>query len=72
MITTLAAALGLSPAATLTAIGSDSQRRFVIVIVGGLMLAMLMNICLLPTLHVWAAADHDVLPEPEADFDEGL
>ena len=72
MMTTLVATLGLLPAATSTAIGSDSQRPFAIVIVGGLMLAMLMNIFLLPTLYVWSAGDHDVLPEPEADFDEGL
>jgi cobalt-zinc-cadmium resistance protein CzcA len=72
MMTTLVATLGLLPAATSTAIGSDSQRPFAIVIVGGLMVAMLMNIFLLPTLYVWAAGDHDVLPEPEADFDEAL
>src|SRR6516225_7927683 len=70
MMTTLVATLGLLPAATSTAIGSDSQRPFAIVIVGGLMVAMLMNIFLLPTLYVWSARDHDVLPEPEADFDE--
>jgi cobalt-zinc-cadmium resistance protein CzcA len=70
MMTTLVATLGLLPAATSTAIGSDSQRPFAIVIVGGLMVAMLMNIFLLPTLYVWSAADHDVLPEPETDFDE--
>jgi cobalt-zinc-cadmium resistance protein CzcA len=72
MMTTLVATLGLLPAATSTAIGSDSQRPFAIVIVGGLMVAMLMNIFLLPTLYVWSAGDHDVLPEPEADFDEGV
>ena len=52
------------------AIGSDSQRPFAIVIVGGLMVAMVMNIFLLPTLYVWVAADDDVLPAPEADFEE--
>jgi cobalt-zinc-cadmium resistance protein CzcA len=70
MMTTLVATLGLLPAAMSTAIGSDSQRPFAIVIVGGLMMAMLMNIFLLPTLYVWVAAPHDVLPEPESDFDE--
>jgi cobalt-zinc-cadmium resistance protein CzcA len=70
MMTTLVATLGLLPAATSTAIGSDSQRPFAIVIVGGLMVAMLMNIFLLPTLYVWSADDRDVLPEPESDFDE--
>jgi cobalt-zinc-cadmium resistance protein CzcA len=70
MMTTLVATLGLLPAAMSRAIGSDSQRPFAIVIVGGLMLAMMMNIFLLPTLYVWVAGDHDVLPTPEAGFDE--
>ena len=70
MMTTLVATLGLLPAATSTAIGSDSQRPFAIVIVGGLMVAMMMNIFLLPTLYVWVAGDHDVLPTPELGFDE--
>jgi cobalt-zinc-cadmium resistance protein CzcA len=70
MMTTLVATLGLLPAATSTAIGSDSQRPFAIVIVGGLMLAMVMNIFLLPTLYVWVAGDRDVLPAPEPGFDE--
>ncbi len=71
MMTTLVATLGLLPAAMSRAIGSDSQRPFAIVIVGGLMLAMVMNIFLLPTLYVWAAGSHDVLPAPEPGFDEG-
>ena len=51
-------------------IGSDSQRPFAIVIVGGLMVSMLINLVLLPTLYVWVAGDGDVLPAPDADFDE--
>jgi cobalt-zinc-cadmium resistance protein CzcA len=70
MMTTLVATLGLLPAALSTGIGSDSQRPFAIVIVGGLMVAMVANIFLLPTLYVWAAGPQDVLPEPEAEFDE--
>jgi cobalt-zinc-cadmium resistance protein CzcA len=65
MMTTLVATLGLLPAALSRGIGSDSQRPFAIVIVGGLMLAMLMNIFLLPTLYVWVARNTDILPEPE-------
>jgi len=72
MMTTLVATLGLLPAATSRAIGSDSQRPFAIVIVGGLMVAMLMNIFLLPTLYVWVAGDQDVLPRPEAEFEESV
>jgi cobalt-zinc-cadmium resistance protein CzcA len=69
MMTTLVATLGLLPAALSHAIGSDSQRPFAIVIVGGLMVAMMMNIFLLPSLYVWVATDHDVLPELEPGFD---
>jgi hypothetical protein len=28
-----------------------------------------MSIFLLPALYVWMAGEHDVLPEPEAEFD---
>jgi cobalt-zinc-cadmium resistance protein CzcA len=69
MMTTLVATLGLLPAALSHAIGSDSQRPFAIVIVGGLMVAMLMNIFLLPSLYVWIARDQDVLPELEPGFE---
>jgi cobalt-zinc-cadmium resistance protein CzcA len=72
MMTTLVATLGLLPAAMSRAIGSDSQRPFAIVIVGGLMVAMVMNIFLLPTLYVWVAGDQDVLPTPEAEFEESM
>jgi cobalt-zinc-cadmium resistance protein CzcA len=65
MMTTLVATLGLLPAALSHAIGSDSQRPFAIVIVGGLMVAMVMNVFLLPTLYVWVARPHDRLPEPD-------
>src|SRR5262249_29299883 len=70
VMTTLVATLGLLPAAVSHGIGSDSQRPFAIVIVGGLMVAMLINVVLLPTLYVCAAGDRDVLPAPERDFDE--
>jgi len=70
VMTTLVATLGLLPAALSRGIGSDSQRPFAIVIVGGLMVAMMLNLILLPTLYVWVARGGDVLPAPEADFDE--
>ncbi len=70
MMTTLVATLGLLPAAMSRGIGSDSQRPFAIVIVGGLMVGMLINIFLLPTLYATIAGDHDILPEPEASFEE--
>jgi cobalt-zinc-cadmium resistance protein CzcA len=69
MMTMLVATLGLLPAALSHAIGSDSQRPFAIVIVGGLVSDLLMSIFLLPTLYVWFARDGDRLPEPEASFE---
>ncbi len=63
MMTMLVATLGLLPAATSHGIGSDSQRPFAIVIVGGLIGALLINVFLLPTLYVWIARKDDVLPK---------
>src|SRR5579871_6246311 len=67
MITMLVATLGLLPAAFSHEIGSDSQRPFAIVIVGGLISDLLMSIYLLPTLYAWIAREGDVLPEPETE-----
>jgi heavy metal efflux system protein len=72
IMTMLVATLGLLPAALSHAIGSDSQRPFAVVIVGGLVGALLLSVFLLPTLYVWFAREGDRLPEPEADFAEGL
>ena len=69
MMTMLVATLGLIPAALSHAIGSDSQRPFAIVIVGGLISDLVMSIFLLPTLYVWFAGEHDVLPIPEGEFE---
>jgi len=71
MMTMLVATLGLLPAALSRGIGSDSQRPFAIVIVGGLVGALLLSIFLLPTLYVWIAKDGDKLPMPEGEFEEG-
>ena len=53
MMTMLVATLGLLPAAMSHGIGSDTQRPFAIVIVGGLIATLLMSIFLLPTLYAW-------------------
>lgn len=71
MMTMLVATLGLLPAALSHAIGSDSQRPFAIVIVGGLIAALIISIFLLPTLYVWIAGDHDVLPAAGKEFEAG-
>jgi cobalt-zinc-cadmium resistance protein CzcA len=72
LMTMLVAILGLLPAALSRGIGSDSQRPFAIVIVGGLVGALLLSIFLLPTLYVWFAGDRDKLPDPEPGFEENL
>jgi cobalt-zinc-cadmium resistance protein CzcA len=69
MMTMLVATLGLLPAATSHGIGSDSQRPFAMVIVGGLVGALLISVFLLPTLYVWIAKPTDVLPTPETEFE---
>ena len=69
MMTMLVATLGLLPAALSRGIGSDSQRPFAIVIVGGLIGALFLSIFLLPALYVWVARDGDKLPPPDPSFE---
>ncbi len=69
MMTMLVATLGLLPAALSHDIGSDSQRPFAIVIVGGLISDLLLSIVLLPTFYVWIAREGDQLPELEASLE---
>jgi heavy metal efflux system protein len=72
LMTMLVASLGLLPAALSHGIGSDSQRPFAIVIVGGLVTSLLLSIFLLPTLYVLTAGAKDKLPQPSSEFAEGL
>ena len=51
LMTALLASLGLLPAAMSHAIGSDTQRPFAIVIIGGLMSSTVLTMLLLPTLY---------------------
>ncbi len=62
MMTMLVATLGLLPAAISHDIGSDSQRPFAIVIVGGLTVDLIMSTFLLPTFYAWWARPTDRLP----------
>ncbi len=61
MMTALVACLGLLPAAISTGIGSDSQKPFAIVIVGGLLSRLLLSIFLAPVLYALVAKKDDVL-----------
>jgi cobalt-zinc-cadmium resistance protein CzcA len=65
MMTMLVATLGLLPAAMSHGIGSDSQRPFAIVIVGGLLTGLALSLVLLPTFYSWIAGPDDVLPLEE-------
>src|SRR3954468_14216667 len=51
LMTALLASLGLLPAAVSHAIGSDTQRPFAIVIIGGLISSTVLTMLLLPTLY---------------------
>ncbi|MBV9574128.1 MAG: efflux RND transporter permease subunit, partial [Acidobacteriales bacterium] len=70
MMTMLVATLGLLPAAMSHDIGSDSQRPFAIVIVGGLIVELFISIILWPTLYVFWARPGDTLPAAEATFSD--
>lgn len=65
LMTMLVATFGLLPAALSHGIGSDSQRPFAIVIVGGLVTDLLISLFLLPTLYAWFASRYDRLPEAD-------
>jgi cobalt-zinc-cadmium resistance protein CzcA len=69
MMTMLVATLGLVPAALSHGIGSDSQRPFAIVIVGGLLAALPLSVFLLPTLYVWFAGPADF---PDVEHSEQI
>jgi heavy metal efflux system protein len=70
MMTMLVATLGLLPAAMSHEIGSDSQRPFAIVIVGGLIVELFISIVLLPAMYVFWARPGDKLPPAEIGFVE--
>ena len=61
MMTALVAALGLLPAALSTGVGSDTQKPFALVIVGGLFSRLLISVFLMPVLYAVIARPHDHL-----------
>jgi cobalt-zinc-cadmium resistance protein CzcA len=61
MMTALVACLGMLPAAISTGIGSDSQKPFAIVIVGGLISRLLLSVFLSPVLYSLVAREGDTL-----------
>ncbi len=63
LMTMLVATLGLLPAALSHDIGSDSQRPFAIVIVGGLIADLFLSVILLPVIYTLIARPDDRLPD---------
>ena len=61
MMPALVAALGLLPAALSTGVGSDTQKPFALVIVGGLFSRLLISVFLMPVLYAVTAREHDHL-----------
>jgi hypothetical protein len=61
----LVATLGLRPAATSHAIGSDSGQPFAIVIVGGSIVDLVMSALLVPAFSAWWGRPIDSLPPAE-------
>lgn len=61
MMTALVAALGLLPAALSTGVGSDTQKPFALVIVGGLFSRLLISVFLMPVLYLMTARENDHL-----------
>ena len=61
MMTALVAAFGLLPAALATGVGSDSQKPFALVIVGGLFSRLAISVFLMPVLYEMAARPGDHL-----------
>ncbi len=61
MMTALVAALGLLPAALATGVGTDTQRPFALVIVGGMFSRLLISIFLMPVLYALVARSGDRL-----------
>jgi cobalt-zinc-cadmium resistance protein CzcA len=61
MMTALVAALGLLPAAVATGVGTDTQRPFAIVIVGGLIACLAVIVFLMPALYTMVAREGDRL-----------
>jgi cobalt-zinc-cadmium resistance protein CzcA len=67
LMTATVATLGLIPAATALGIGSDVQRPLATVIVGGLALATLLTLVVMPALYYAVERHFDVKPKTVSD-----
>lgn len=71
VMTALMAGLGLFPAALSHGIGSETQRPFAVVIVGGIVSATVFTLILLPLLFRFATRDMMVSPTGDGDRPNG-
>jgi cobalt-zinc-cadmium resistance protein CzcA len=60
-MTALVAALGLLPAALATGVGTDTQRPFALVIVGGMLSRLVISIFIMPVMYEMVARSGDYL-----------
>ena len=66
VMTALMAGLGLLPAALSHGIGSETQRPFAVVIVGGIVSATVFTLLLLPLVFGWIAGDRQAPAAPQS------
>jgi len=66
VMTALMAGLGLLPAALSHGIGSETQRPFAVVIVGGIISATVFTLILLPTIFPWFSEENHTPADNEA------
>jgi cobalt-zinc-cadmium resistance protein CzcA len=72
LMTALMAGLGLLPAALSQGVGSETQRPFAVVIVGGIISATLFTLLLLPLLYPLVAVEEpSEVSRPEAEPQRG-
>jgi cobalt-zinc-cadmium resistance protein CzcA len=68
LMTALLAVIGLVPMAVSTGTGSETQRPFALVLIGGLVTTCLVALFVLPALYTWIAPRE--LPDPRKDDEE--
>jgi heavy metal efflux system protein len=68
LMASLLALFGLLPMAVSTGIGSETQRPFALVIVGGMVTTLVVTLFVLPLVYRLTAADKYITPEEEDEM----
>jgi cobalt-zinc-cadmium resistance protein CzcA len=71
IMTCIVACVGLIPAALSTGIGSQVQRPLALVVVGGMLLAPVLILLVLPVLILKFSKTQEIPPEPDRDSPAG-